>query len=30
MLDRTDDVSVAAENWLAGFETALAQPGGGC
>jgi putative flavoprotein involved in K+ transport len=26
MLDRTDDVSVAAENWLAQFESALAQP----
>jgi putative flavoprotein involved in K+ transport len=26
MLDRTDDVSVAAENWLAQFESALARP----
>jgi cation diffusion facilitator CzcD-associated flavoprotein CzcO len=27
MLDRTDDISVAAENWLAQFESALAKPG---
>jgi cation diffusion facilitator CzcD-associated flavoprotein CzcO len=26
MLDRTDDVSIAAENWLAEFESALAKP----
>ena len=26
MLDRTDDISVAAENWLAQFESALADP----
>jgi len=26
MLDRTDDISIAAENWLAQFETALAAP----
>jgi cation diffusion facilitator CzcD-associated flavoprotein CzcO len=26
MLDRTDDISVAAENWLALFEQALANP----
>ena len=26
MLDRTDDVSTAAANWLAQFETALAKP----
>src|SRR5258706_3867378 len=26
MLDRTDDISIAAENWLAQFETALAGP----
>src|SRR5258708_37529816 len=26
MLDRTDHVSIAAENWLAQFETALAEP----
>jgi thioredoxin reductase len=29
MLDRTDDISVAAENWLAQFELALAKPGDG-
>jgi cation diffusion facilitator CzcD-associated flavoprotein CzcO len=29
MLDRTDDVSIAADNWLAQFESALAKPGGG-
>jgi putative flavoprotein involved in K+ transport len=23
MLDRTDDISIATENWLAQFETAL-------
>ena len=26
MLDRTDDSSVAADNWLAQFEEALAKP----
>ncbi|MEA2864491.1 MAG: hypothetical protein QOC84_2447 [Bradyrhizobium sp.] len=26
MLDKTDDISIAAENWLAQFETALASP----
>jgi cation diffusion facilitator CzcD-associated flavoprotein CzcO len=26
MLDKTDDVSIAAENWLALFETALTKP----
>src|ERR1700676_5183717 len=26
MLDRTDDVSISAENWLAQFEGALASP----
>ena len=26
MLDRTDDISIATENWLAQFESALAQP----
>ncbi len=26
MLDKTDDISVAAENWLAQFEDALAKP----
>ena len=26
MLDRTDDISTAAENWLAQFEHALAKP----
>ena len=26
MLDRTDDISVAVENWLAQFEDALAKP----
>jgi putative flavoprotein involved in K+ transport len=26
MLDKTDDVSIAAENWLAQFESALATP----
>ena len=25
MLDRTDDISIATENWLAQFETALAD-----
>src|SRR5882757_5875508 len=29
MLDRTDDIAIAADNWLAQFESALAQPGGG-
>src|SRR5476649_2609376 len=29
MLDRTDDISVAVENWLAQFEAALARPGDG-
>jgi cation diffusion facilitator CzcD-associated flavoprotein CzcO len=29
MLDRTDDVAVTAESWLAQFESALADPGGG-
>jgi len=27
MLDKTDDISVAAESWLAQFESALANPG---
>jgi cation diffusion facilitator CzcD-associated flavoprotein CzcO len=27
MLDRTDDISIAAENWLAQFESALAKSG---
>jgi hypothetical protein len=26
MLDRTDDVSISAENWLSQFESALAKP----
>ena len=26
MLDRTDDIAIACENWLAQFETALAKP----
>ena len=26
MLDKTDDISIAAENWLAQFESALAKP----
>jgi cation diffusion facilitator CzcD-associated flavoprotein CzcO len=26
MLDKTDDISIAAENWLAQFEQALAEP----
>ena len=26
MLDRTDDISIATENWLAQFENALAEP----
>jgi cation diffusion facilitator CzcD-associated flavoprotein CzcO len=26
MLDRTDDISIEADNWLAQFETALAKP----
>jgi putative flavoprotein involved in K+ transport len=29
MLDRTDDIAIAADNWLAQFEGALAKPGGG-
>ena len=29
MLDRTDDIPIAAENWLAQFETALAEPDDG-
>jgi putative flavoprotein involved in K+ transport len=29
MLDRTDDIAIAADNWLARFEGALAKPGGG-
>ena len=29
MLDKTSDISIAAENWLAQFETALGAPGGG-
>src|SRR5258705_11267525 len=29
MLDRTDDIAIAADNWLAQFESALAQPGRG-
>jgi putative flavoprotein involved in K+ transport len=29
MLDRTDDISIAVDNWLARFESALAKPGGG-
>ena len=29
MLDRTDDISTAAANWLAQFETALAKPDAG-
>ncbi len=29
MLDRTDDISIAAENWLAQFERALAKPDDG-
>ena len=29
MLDRTDDISIAADNWLAQFESALAKPGDG-
>src|SRR4030088_1088641 len=29
MLDSTDDISVAAETWLAQFESALAKPGDG-
>ncbi len=29
MLDRTDDVSISAENWLAQFESALASRGDG-
>ena len=26
MLDKTDDISVAADNWLAQFEDALTSP----
>jgi cation diffusion facilitator CzcD-associated flavoprotein CzcO len=29
MLDRTDDIAIAADNWLVQFESALAKPGGG-
>src|SRR5579863_3128860 len=29
MLDRTDDVSISAENWLVQFESALASPNDG-
>jgi cation diffusion facilitator CzcD-associated flavoprotein CzcO len=29
MLDRTDDISLSAANWLAQFESALASPGDG-
>ncbi|WP_457825328.1 hypothetical protein, partial [Staphylococcus aureus] len=29
MLDKTDDISVAADNWLARFEEALAKPDDG-
>jgi cation diffusion facilitator CzcD-associated flavoprotein CzcO len=29
MLDRTDDISIKAENWLGQFERALADPAGG-
>ena len=29
MLDRTDDISIAVENWLAQFESALATPDDG-
>ena len=29
MLDRTDDISVAADNWLGRFEEALAKPDDG-
>ena len=29
MLDKTDDISVAADNWLAQFEDALAKPDDG-
>ena len=29
MLDRTDDISISAENWLAQFESALASPDDG-
>src|SRR5450755_410123 len=28
MLDRTDDISISAENWLVQFESALAKPDG--
>ena len=29
MLDKTNDISITAENWLARFESALANPGDG-
>ena len=29
MLDRTDDISASAENWLTQFESVLASPGDG-
>jgi cation diffusion facilitator CzcD-associated flavoprotein CzcO len=29
MLDRTDDISISAANWLSRFESALASPGNG-
>jgi len=29
MLDRTDDIAIAADNWLAQFESAIANPAGG-
>src|SRR5712671_784776 len=29
MLDRTNDIAIAADNWLAQFESAIAKPGGG-
>jgi hypothetical protein len=29
MLDKTDDISVAADNWLGQFEEALAKPDDG-
>ena len=29
MLDKTDDISISAENWLAQFESALAKPDDG-
>ena len=30
MLDKTDDVSIAAENWLAQFEEALTEARSPC